>query len=61
MTRTTTTTIITHSIQVVLSPDGGHTIPDPQGTGVMRGKFLIRRGLGLLPSRLQPSYEPPQR
>ncbi|MDO9071546.1 MAG: hypothetical protein Q7V36_08530 [Deltaproteobacteria bacterium] len=61
MTRKTTTTIITHSIQVVLSPDGGHTIPDLQGAVVITGKFLIRRSLGLLPSRLQPFREPPHR
>ncbi len=60
MTRTTTTAIITHSIRVVLSPDRGRTIPEPKSAGIISGKFLVKKGLGLLPSRLQPSREPPQ-
>ena len=47
MTRTTTATIIAHSIKVVLSPDGGHTIPDPQGVAGITGNFFLVPKLSL--------------
>ena len=43
MTRKTTATIITHSIKAVLSPGGGHPIPDPHGAGVITEKFINQK------------------